>query len=571
MVEFFTTDGIAVELLPDQDLAVTIDNAFLSSDRIPVAWTTDAEAAPSDTNCRLFGYPDAMLFPFRRKEINVEMRINSIPIMLGKLKLLGPSHDALKVSFVGVSIEDSLTGTLRDAPFNKWNFGKLGDNDNKTLFDDVMAGAAANTREDFATPLMMRDSEKDTPDDYSYKADDQPPYVFFATKYLNSPKADFTIPVVRLKYILQTVFADCNIDSVYNQYIEKIGIVAPYRKNGSFADYKPGCLDRDKDDNYILDLADSMPDVTVEDFVKGMLSTFCATIYITKDGKQMMSNNAIIHNQDFVDWCEKVADDMEQDFEEGQSYEYGFSGIPDSEVNEKITDVATLFDCFAAPDGTAVRCSATGDIYRKIKRSCILGSNNTKDIAGVEILRQEGMLSEETPNKALETFTATSDWIPVKSLPYTFIYSVGMTQWSDGIMTPIVEIPSVGGTRPSTIQFGILETGYEGEFANAVQLTSNGFIGLKQVGSFIPGTGTSINLRGSNGLYELFHRSFMEWLSKDKTVTKVSVSLSAADIANLQIWRKVMLYNQLFFIKTLSITLNTSTDKITSEADLISA
>lgn len=570
MVEFFTTGGIAVDLLPNQDLTVTLDNAFLSSDHTPVAWTTDAEAAPNATNCELFGYPDAMLFPFQRKEINVEMRINSLPVMLGKLKMLGPTRNSLKVSFVGVSIEDSLTGSLKDAPFNKWDFGLLNKYTDNSLFKEVIAGAAANTREDFATPLMMRESEKDTADDYVYKTGVANPYEFFATKYLNCPKANYIIPVVKLKYILQTIFSDCKIDDIHSKYFEKIGIVAPYQKNIDHTVEGDIHLPKDENQHFILDLADAMPDVTVADFVKDLLSTFCATIYITKDIKLIISNNTIIQSQDFIDWSDKVADDMEQEFEAGQSYEYGYPGITDTEITEDITDCQSINDCMAAAEGAIVRCSDSGDIYKKIKRPYLAGADaKTYYVNGLEILRQEGMLNQETADKSLDTYSATSSWVPVKSLPYIFINSLGMSQWPDGIMTPIVEMPTVGGTRPSTIQFGTLEAGHPSDYANEVQLTSNGNIGVV-LDTFLP-LGAPLNLRGSNGLYEKFHQEFKEWLEKDKTVTKVSVNLTAADISNLRIWRKVMLYNQLFFIKTLSITLNTSTDNIRSEAELIAA
>ena len=417
MVEFVSSGGVVVDLKPNQDLALTLENAFLSSDHIPVAWTTDAEASRSEKNCRLFGYPDAMLFPFQHKEINVEMRINSIPVMLGKLKLIGPTQNALKVSFSGVSIEDSLMGSLVDAPLNKWEFGSLAGD--RTLFNEVISGAQQNTREDFALPLMIRESEKDTADDYiANSLIGSIPYESWAVKYLNSPKCCYVTPVVKLKYILQTVFADCMIDEAYSEYLNNLGIIAPYRRTAGYSLDGTYNLPYDKPLNFILDLADSMPDVTVVDFVKDLLSIFCATLYVTKYGKQMISNNAIIQNMDYDDWSGKVADDMEQEFEDGQSYEYGFTGVADSEIIGTITDCQSIGDCLNSDEGTIVRCLATGDIYKKIKRPYIAGHDSgTYYVNGLEIIRQEGMLTQETADKSLDTYSATSGWVPVKSLP----------------------------------------------------------------------------------------------------------------------------------------------------------
>lgn len=567
MIEFLTSGGIRIDLAPNQEVSLSLENALFSSDHIPVAWTTDVELPISMTNSRLFGYPDAMLLAEQRQEINATMYINGIPVMLGKLKLTGKSDGMLQASFIGVSVEDSLVGSLKDAPFNRWEFGSalLGE---RPLFDEIMTGAANNSREDFALPLMVRESEKDTADNYTETES-------FGRKYVNSPQCKYVVPVVKLKYILQTVFADCRIDEAYSDYFGKIGIVAPYRKNAAFTFEGGFNLPHNNSStsiNFILDLAEAMPDVSVADFVKNMLATFCATIFIFRGEKQMISNKAIIQATEFTDWSAKISDDIEQEFELGQSYEYGFSGITDTDITETITDCATINDCFGAADNTLVRCTDTGDIYRKIQRPYISGHGaQTYYDNGLELVRQEAMIPKETPDKSIETFSATSNWVPVKCIPYVFRYSPGssMINWYDGVMLPIVDMPTVGGARPSTIQFGLLESYIVGPYVPSVQLTSNGNIGAT-LGLFFLSLPT-LNLMGTSSLYERYHKDFEAWLAKDKTTTKIAVNLSAADIANLKIWKKVMLYNRFFFIKALSITLNTSKDYIHTEAELVVA
>ena len=67
---------------------------------------------------------------------------------------------------------------------------------------------------------------------------------------------------------------------------------------------------------------------------------------------------------------------MEIEFEDGQIYEYGFSGVSDDELTADVKDYNTIADCLAAPDDTLVRCLATGDIYRKIQRPFIAVHNS---------------------------------------------------------------------------------------------------------------------------------------------------------------------------------------------------
>ena len=574
MVEFITPEGEHVDVVPNQELSLSIENAMFSNDRIPVAWSTDVELPVSPTNSILFGYIGAMLLPEQHREINVSMYIDAIPAMTGKLKLTGASEGKLQASFVGVSIEDSLSGNLQDAPFARWEFGGAVAGQ-RPLFDEIMEGAAQNTRDDFALPLMVRDSEKDTADNYVANSQiGAIEYEDFGIKYLNSPKYNFVTPVVKLAYILRTVFSDIRIDESYPEYFEKIGIVAPYRRNSAPTLDGRYNLPIDGPFNFVLDLADAMPDVSLEDFVKNLLAAFCATIFIHRGGIQIKSNQSIIQDSSFVDWSNKVSDGAEVEFKDGQNYEYGFSNVSDDDLNADIADFNTIADCLAAPDDTFVRCLETGDVYRKIQRPYITESGSQTLYAnGLDLARQDSMIplpQDSQSGSDLDTFSATSNWVPIKCIPYVFNYTVGIRNERDGVMLPIVENPTVGGTRPTTVQFGLLQTGIAGqEYVPVAQFTSNGYIGTT-FGHFSPAD-PPLNLIGDNGLYERFHKGFQSWLGKDKTVYKVDINLSAADIANLQMWKKVMLYNRLFFIKSLSITMNTTKNYIRTQADFVLA
>lgn len=580
MVEFITSDGIHIDLIPNQELSLSIENAMFSNDRIPVAWSTDVELPVSPTNSVLFGYIGAMLLPEQRREINVSMYIDAIPAMTGKLKLTGASDGKLQASFVGVSIEDSLVGNLQDIPLGRWEFGSA-EAGKRALFDEVIGGATQNTRDDFALPLMVRDSEKDTTDNYvANSGAGEIKFEFFGLKFLNSPQYSFITPVVKLSHILRVAFSDFQVDEAYSGYFDKIGIVGPYRRNSaSTPDGNYNLPFDEKSDtlNFVLDLADSMPNVSLEDFVKNMLSAFGATIFIHQGHTFMKSNQSIIQDQDFIDWSDKISDNVDIEFEDGQIYEYGFSGVTDDELNADVTDYNTIADCLGAPDDTLVRCLATGDVYRKIQRSYIWsggpGHTQTFNDNGLDLAKQESMIpstKEDESNNDLDTFSAISNWVPVRCIPYIFYYSYDILRWYDGVMLPIIDDPVVDGTRPSTVQFGLLHADAGGqEYVPPVQLTSNGFIGYN-MGFFAP-VYPRLNLVGENGLYELFHKDFREWIKKEKTVYKANINLCAADISNLKIWRKVMIYNRLFFIKTLSITLNTTKNYIRTEADLITA
>ena len=576
MIAFITSTGVEIDLLPNQEIALTIENAFLSSDRIPVAWTTDIELALSEKNRKLFGIPGAMLLAPQKKQLNVEMRIDGITVMSGKLKLTGCDSQRINASFVGVEIESSLTGSLKDIPLDKWNFGKLGEYDDKTLYNEVMTGAADGTRDDFATPCMIRASEEDTEEPY-IDLPTESTREAWATKFLNAKIGTFTVPVVRLKYLLQRICADYRIDEEFATYIDKIGIVAPYRTNGNIADYRTGCLDKDENGNFILDLASGMPDVSIEDFVKNLLNVFAATIYLTPTEKRIVANKTIIEDAEFIDWTNRIGDDFEQECEEEQHYECGFSGVSETEIKESVVECEHVNEAFKQPEDTVVHASDTGDYYRVFKKTVSLGlsygESTKKDVTALKLLKQGGMAMKSTSaGDANETISATSNFIPVRSLPYLMpAYVSWAINTEECVVIPIIEMPEVGGTRPTNVYFGTLENllSISSSYAPEVQLTSNGCYGTG--GGLVSLFTTSETALSMNGALYGFHEPYKNWIEKEKTVTKISVNLTVADLANLQIWKKRMIYNQLFFIKTLAITCYTSKNGITAEADFISA
>ena len=71
-------------------------------------------------------------------------------------------------------------------------------------------------------------------------------------------------------------------------------------------------------------------------------------------------------------------------------------------------------------------------------------------------------------------------------------------------------------------------------------------------------------------LYGKFHKSFKEWIAKDRQVIKADMDLSPVDIANFRMWRKVVLNGRQFIVKKLSFTFYANSDRIESSAEFLS-
>lgn len=577
MIEIITDSGISLDLVPDQDITMTIENPLLSADRIPVAWTTDFELAPSQKNFSLFKFVPGLYVIPNITSVNASISINSIPIVSGKLEFTSFTASSFSVSFAGVSIEDSLKGTLNEAPMEKWNFGTMVASADIQRYNDVIGKARLNERSEFTLPTLVRESLVDEPD-YSSPKEPEQTQLKWATKYANNLQGYYVIPVLRLKYILATVFSDCNIDSDYNELISNIGIVAPYRKNGSVDDYEHGGLDKDDYGNYELDLASGLPSVPVVDFVKDILSTVCATIFVSSQGKAMISNKSIMRSTEFVDWTSKVADEWSVTWEDGMDYEYGYSSIPEpKEIVGEIVDCRTINGCFNAAEGATVRHTPTQDIYSVLYVNTTIAEIRGDTWTGLKpvlsVVEQGKMFTPTAPeNSQRDVYSAKSGLIPVKTKPQMYYkYRGNEMWWNYAYVAPIVSFPKTGGDRSTDVYFGISYYDDTGSmnFASSSILSSNGVYGKGEDGW--EENALSVKMQEDDGIYNLFHKEFAEWLNKDKSPYSVPLNLNAFDIQGLQLWRKVMLKHQLFYIKTLSISINTSSSIIETEGEFVKA
>lgn len=579
MIEIITDLGVSLDLVPDQDITMTIENPLLSADRIPVAWTTDFELAPSQKNFGVFKFLPGLYIIPDKTSINATIKIDSIPIVSGKLEFTSLTSSSFCISFIGISIEDSLKGTLNEVSMAKWNFGRMVSTADIQRYKDIVDKASIGYRPEFTLPLLLRESFLDEPDVFAHVVTEEI-RLKWASKYANSPEANYVIPVLKLKYILNSIFSDCDIDHDFNELISSIGIVAPYRKNGSVDDHTHGCLDRDKNGHYELDLASGLPAVPVIDFIKDILSTVCATIFVSTQGKAMISNKSIILSTDFVDWTSKVGHQHDITWEDGMDYEYGYSSISEpKEIEGEVVDCATLYNCFRAADGSTVRHTPTQDVYSVLRiRVSINGVQETGVKPTLRLLEQGKMFTPAAhENSQRDVYSAKSALIPVKTNPQKHYTFQGVSQdilpWEEEMyVVPIINFPKVGGDRSTDVYFGIIhgDAVASTDWIPSDQLSSNGVCDIGYNGHWTEDA-LSAKMQDDDGMYNLFHKEFAEWLDRDKSTYSVQLNLNAFDIYNLQLWRKVMLKHQLFFIKTLSISINTSSSTIETEAEFVKA
>lgn len=592
MFAFITTEGKWLDVEPDQDIAITIDQPFLSSDRMPVPWTTDFNLRLSESTCRIFGYTPAILLPPNNLSVLGTLYLNGIPIMPGKVVVINYTRSSLQVSFKGQDIEDQLTGNLPDLPLMEWNFGKMSD---LTNFWDFMQKAVDGLLPEVAAPLILRSDRLDYSQDAlnmifeleSVSGGQVSRREYWNSRYANfiGPSQDasnrlsqwiqsgtpYLIPVVRINYLL-SVIAGLDTSSAANEYFLQAGIVAPNKDNALISDIAHGGLDQNQSGDYILSLSRALPNVEIASFVKDVLNLFSAAIYLEDRRLVIRMNSEVINDAEHVDWTQKIDDEFECDYADGLEYECGYddidAGTSDKEISpDDITEVKSIADIYTMwelsdydPDKAYVfKIMGTGDLY-SVTFSATIGKHPE-----FSLLRRGGPQSQKTTvvsasGEAPSTFSAKTRIKPVKNTPVYFSRYGYLPGWSI-YKAVITDIPEPGGEASEQVVIGILQDR---------QMVSDGSTIKRGTEIFVKETTAAPLMFKEDGLlYSKYHKPFADFLSRPKSEYKMQLNLSASDIAELKIWRKRLLYNRLFYIKTLEITTNTTTDVIHTEGTFI--
>ena len=598
MIELITTLGKVLDLIPDQDVSITIDNAFFSTEHIDTPWSTDIELALTANNCAIFRYVPAMLLPPQRTEVQACCHINGVPVLYGNVKVISYSQTTIGVSFSGRDIDDFLSGYLNEMPLASWNFGSM---NNTAEFREFIQKAVDGTLAEFEAPLLLRGDGLDYLEDakyiipgpgsdreytrekiielrqywnaryanfINYKQQYAPPATMDLWERTGTP---YLIPVVRLSYILSLI-SNLNIYSAnLLEYIARIGILAPNKKNALPSDIYHGGLDCGDDGQYVLSLSSGLPKIKVSAFLKDIANLLAATVYLENGKISIRANRDILADAEPIDWTEKIAEEFESSLEDGSSYLVGYQDSENaSEIKEEdITTVESYYDIFKIwNDGTydkakdyIFRIKKTGDLYSVIFDDTINGHPE------FSLLRRGGT-EEQKKNEEDQRDVVNAQIAAklVKCIPATLFYA-DYFLWYGVYMAAIADIPKPGEEPTENVTIGILQ---EKQMVDKGVTLARNRTSPELLITETP-VQTPLTLSQGDALYDLYHKPYLDFLAKNKTSHTSDLNITASDLNNLKIWKKRILFNQYFFVKSIAITTNTSSEYFRAEATFIRA
>ena len=572
--------GRTLDITPGQEITLTLENPLFADDRMPVAVSTGIEFPLSPTNKVEFRFVDVMMIPPAVQKIPAAIIFEGFELFSGELQFDEFSDQTLKYTFVGADATEAFSGNIHEIACRDYGgmaMSTFVQNARKGDYPDIglpMIVRKANSAK-IEYPTAAGEAECSSIDKYANHL------------YTNTP---YIIPAIKAAYLLEKIHPKLIFPSQIQDYLDRMAILGTYKPEAWQNDrYGIPYTTPSWSNPYIGDgfnAAEALPEMTKAEFIANILKMFCATIFPEKGYYNVRTNSSILQDKTFIDWTQMVSDIYAIVAGEAGSYslkyangEQNYDPAKEEEFDEELaqsiysaSNYEELISKFRTSDNYVdVRVTFSGNVYSGKAVKAYLYWSRSPGVMGKPIFNKTetsipliDIVFQANVNKIElsegggdgQNYENNIGFICTPCIPAnvaTFIYT-GSTnaQVTLRAMAPVVDIPTVGGNRPSDVYIGLLiENNFfdQGNYFTRPEPYIDG-------GTEMANTRYSIAIGGTNGLYAKFHETFAQWQVKKKDSVKADVVLSPADIAQLKLWRKIMLYNRLFLIKTMEITLS---------------
>ena len=572
--------GRTLDITPGQEITLTLENPLFADDRMPVAVSTGIEFPLSPTNKVEFRFVDVMMIPPAVQKIPAAIIFKGFELFSGELQFDEFSDQTLKYTFVGADATEAFSGNIHEIASRDYSgmaMSTFVQNARKGDYPDIglpMIVRKANSAK-IEYPTAAGEAECSSIDKYAN-------YLYTDTPYI--------IPAIKAAYLLEKIHPRLIFPSQIQDYLDRMAILGTYKPEAWQNDrYGIPYTTPSRNNPYIGDgfnAAEALPEMTKAEFIANILKMFCATIFPEKGYYDVRTNSSILQDKTFIDWTQKVSDIYAIVAGEAGSYsleyangEQNYDPAKEEEFDEELaqsiysaSNYEELISKFRTSDNYVdVRVTFSGNVYSGKAVKAYLYWSRPPGVMGKPIFNKTetsipliDIVFQANVNKIElsegggdgQNYENNIGFICTPCIPAnvaTFIYT-GSTnaQVTLRAMAPVVDIPTVGGNRPSDVYIGLLiENNFfdQGNYFTRPEPYIDG-------GTEMANTRYSIAIGGTNGLYAKFHETFAQWQVKKKDSVKADVVLSPADIAQFKLWRKIMLYNRLFLIKTMEITLS---------------
>lgn len=569
MIRIVTKNGVSLDLSPDTEFEISIENPMLEDSHIPVPFSTAISFQPSPTNNEAFDYIDAMMLEPVVKSLEATIYSGGMPLISGALIYDGVDDGKLNYTFSSKSVEEQLdiyiheVKGLTNATGSVKGTGKA--------FDLIEQSREGGRALDFGTPMIVCKQhvlKNEVPMEMNapYEQEIEP-----KVKYRNwvGAKNSPVAPAVRIKSILAPCLSIVRVDDTIERLFDSLAVIAFYAPEGTWGGFR-------KETAAIvrLDIADMLPECKANELLVNTLKVLCASLYRDGDsGYVMLSNSGILQSREFLNWDDKISDiyslsdqDAKQYIFGYQDYDNGNSFNPDKEIEiEGYIGMKDLISHRYIDDNDYV----------------YLRDDMTKDVFSQDPKRQLADIIDqytgETESTAADSsFDAKTDFRLVKCVPVWARWMPANGGFgSEYRICPRVEFPAMDNTRPKNIYIGTLvhnQLTDKGQIPYGTKLyhdEEEDIFNEEDYPESDPNWNTGLSIIPGD-LLNGIHKDFAEWIGQEHMVVSADLNLSDEDIANFRIWKKVLIRHRPFIVKKLTLTLSAASDHIACRGEFIS-
>ncbi len=559
MVDILTDTGVFLDLDPEAEFEITIENPLLQEDRIPVPFSTAISFLPTPANKAVFGYLDTMMLEPTVKQLGASILVGGVQLYTGSLVYDSIDESGrINYTFSGKDLKTAWGAKIWETPGLTWpdyEYGALlaalkADQIPGVHLPPVVDRALVGTPGFRATPSGYRPGTGQV--NYNQKFRNQPDALSFSE----------IVPAVEIGRILGSAvsFQDISDASAFLQQ----AVVFGTNWSAGFPETKASYYD--------YDVAKTLPDITLADLLLDVCRMFCATVF--QDGAcfRMMPATDVLEPASPLDWDSKVSNTFRSSREGKTGYELDFEQDPStSEQNSDVDtkEAATLSGVLgsAIEDYDAVRHTGLDDLY-SLKRADPVQINNLQGTSigiATEILidrcdragaKQEAEGTEETEKVSIGLHLAKC--APVRRY---WIQTMNVrTLRSDIRMAAMLTLPAYGAERPTDVYIALYGNGQACDKGVVIADPDSAESADQTIGASL----------APAELFERYHQAYAAWLAKDRQLLSVDLNLSVMELAAFRMWQAVRVRSRNFLVSKLSVRVSAAANGVDVSADLIS-
>lgn len=617
MLEIYV-NGSLVDLPPNIQITMTIDNPFLIQDRIPVPHSLTFELPPTPKNQSIFDYTNRIPSLIESKGMFASytcvIRMNSIVISEGQLVVTEFTR-TFKCFFTAAEITPSMKNALfaNEAgeftfPTEDWFDVDFTDTDNYAhQYRQWALDAAAGLNEAITVAPVKVGSNQDLDflaGTFSMEVEGElveipvpkDVYAMMDQEYINYWNTTFnefmlrkpsTIPPPTYPAVHASVFPQIRVGYLLNQLFggrldnnifasgELADLVIPttyfhnwFKAGGGmlYVNVLAGMMfDNDlltTTDPPTVKLKSFLASMSTPNFIRELLKLFCATLTSSRGRFKLLRNKDIVFDSSAVNWDEKLIGVPTIGVEKGKVYRYGYGESKSSKLATAINTVSSLNEMIndviaPTPSGTTevgYFIETTNQTFLKRSERIPAEDDESEDIIKDSYELLDSGFGQSADSDGSESYDVTSSLkpLPVVPAPYWWSASNSATSHPDTAWWGVPQFDGERETRPELAGLcfyrGIVpapQLDREYPLLTPYSYDTNGD----------PAGNLSLAWDGEDGLINRFHKEFKAWMERDKAKVSSTVRLTALDLHNLDITKKVYFHGRKFYIKQLRFTI----------------